>query len=368
MVLADTEDTWTSIFAASGQRYELPKLVLFTDADETACGLGSAAQGPFYCPRDRKVYLDLGFFDELSQRFGAPGDFAQAYVIAHEIGHHVQNLLGIADKVDDLQQPRSRGEANQLSVRLELQADCFAGVWGNHGARRRDSSSRATPRRACARPPPSATTASSAWRRAACSPSPSRTARRSSASSGCGAASTRATRAPARPSKGSSSRRLVDGPFAAGNAAVRNHPRTGRAAAPGFGRSDRRGARIRDREQGVGRREVPIDQLEQGQGESACRVTMPSAPASSMAARRPAGTTSATSTTRGGAGRALRRRNRSSPADRTSRRCPAARDPACGARPGESPPARGARAPPSPWPARPSGPGSRPSVRRPARR
>ncbi len=135
-VLADTEDTWASIFAASGQRYELPKLVLFTDATPTACGSGSAAQGPFYCPLDRKVYLDLGFFDELSQRFGAPGDFARAYVIAHEIGHHVQQQLGIADKVDDLRRRSSREGANQLSVRLELQADCFAGVWGNRGARK----------------------------------------------------------------------------------------------------------------------------------------------------------------------------------------------------------------------------------------
>jgi uncharacterized protein len=136
VILASTEDTWSSIFAASGQRYELPTLVLFTDETPTACGQGSAAQGPFYCPRDGKVYLDLGFFDELSRRFGAPGDFARAYVIAHEIGHHVQKQLGIADKVDNLQQRVSREQANQLSVRLELQADCFAGVWGNRGARK----------------------------------------------------------------------------------------------------------------------------------------------------------------------------------------------------------------------------------------
>ena len=135
-ILADTEDTWTSIFAASRPAYELPKLVLFTDETPTACGYGSAAQGPFYCPRDRKVYLDLGFFDELSRRFGAPGDFARAYVIAHEVGHHVQQQLGIADKVDDLRSRSSREDANQLSVRLELQADCFAGVWGNRGARK----------------------------------------------------------------------------------------------------------------------------------------------------------------------------------------------------------------------------------------
>ena len=136
VVLADTEDTWSSIFAASGQKYQLPTLVLFTDETPTACGQGSAAQGPFYCPLDRKVYLDLGFFDELSSRFGAPGDFARAYVIAHEIGHHVQQQLGIADKVDALRRRSSREDANQLSVRLELQADCFAGVWGNRGARK----------------------------------------------------------------------------------------------------------------------------------------------------------------------------------------------------------------------------------------
>jgi predicted metalloprotease len=134
-ILADTEDTWTSIFAATGQQYELPTLVLFTDETPTACGYGSAAQGPFYCPRDRKVYLDLGFFNELS-RLGAPGDFARAYVIAHEVGHHVQEQLGVADKVDELRSRSSREVANQLSVRLELQADCFAGVWGNRGARK----------------------------------------------------------------------------------------------------------------------------------------------------------------------------------------------------------------------------------------
>jgi uncharacterized protein len=135
VILKSTEDTWSSIFASSGQRYELPTLVLFTDATPTACGEGSEAQGPFYCPLDRKVYLDLGFFDELSRRFGAPGDFARAYVIAHEVGHHVQQQLGIADKVSALQGRVSRQDANQLSVRLELQADCYAGVWGNRGAR-----------------------------------------------------------------------------------------------------------------------------------------------------------------------------------------------------------------------------------------
>jgi len=135
VILASTEDTWSSIFQASGRQYELPTLVLYTDQTSTECGYGSSAQGPFYCPLDHKVYLDLGFFEELSQRFGAPGDFARAYVVAHEIGHHVQQQLGIADRVDELRR-RSRDDANQLSVRLELQADCFAGVWGNRGARK----------------------------------------------------------------------------------------------------------------------------------------------------------------------------------------------------------------------------------------
>jgi len=136
VVLADTEDTWSKIFTASGRRYELPTLVLFTDETPTECGYGSAAVGPFYCPLDRKVYLDLGFFDELSRRFGAPGDFARAYVVAHEIGHHVQQQLGVADKVDALRRRGSREQSNQLSMRLELQADCYAGVWGNQGARK----------------------------------------------------------------------------------------------------------------------------------------------------------------------------------------------------------------------------------------
>src|SRR5262245_16098763 len=135
VILGSTEDTWSPIFEANGRQYERPKLVLFTDVYPTGCGTGSAAQGPFYCPLDQKVYLDLGFFDELSERFGAPGDFARAYVIAHEVGHHVQQQLGIADKVDGLRRRVSREQANQLSVRLELQADCDAGVWGNRGAR-----------------------------------------------------------------------------------------------------------------------------------------------------------------------------------------------------------------------------------------
>ena len=138
VVLADTEDTWQDLLPKLGQRYEEPTLVLFAGAVSSACGLGSAATGPFYCPPDRKVYLDLSFFDELAQRFGAPGDFAQAYVIAHEVGHHVQNLLGIAEKVTRLQRQASRTEGNALSVRVELQADCLAGVWGYHAKQDRN--------------------------------------------------------------------------------------------------------------------------------------------------------------------------------------------------------------------------------------
>ena len=134
VVLKDTEDTWTSVFRSSGQQYEAPTLVLFSDATDTACGLGQSAMGPFYCPPDRKVYLDTSFFEELDQRFGAPGDFAQAYVIAHEIGHHVQNLLGLSERVQSARQRVSRAEGNALSVRLELQADCYAGVWGHYAA------------------------------------------------------------------------------------------------------------------------------------------------------------------------------------------------------------------------------------------
>jgi uncharacterized protein len=135
VVLADTEDTWSEIFASDGRTYQKPRLVLFTGATQTGCGFGSAATGPFYCPMDSTVYLDLSFFEEL-RRLGAPGDFAQAYVIAHEVGHHVQNLLGIEGKVRALRERISEADGNQLSVRLELQADCLAGVWGRHGAQR----------------------------------------------------------------------------------------------------------------------------------------------------------------------------------------------------------------------------------------
>lgn len=135
-VLGDTEDTWGRIFREGGGEYQAPRLVLFRDAVASACGHASAAVGPFYCPPDRRVYLDLGFFRDLSERFGAPGDFARAYVISHEIGHHVQNLLGISEKVQRQRGQLDQAAANALSVRLELQADCFAGVWGYHAARR----------------------------------------------------------------------------------------------------------------------------------------------------------------------------------------------------------------------------------------
>lgn len=129
-VLASTEDTWGGIFASAGKQYTAPKLVLFSGQTPTACGTGQAAAGPFYCPGDQKVYIDLSFYQEMKTRFHAPGDFAQAYVIAHEVGHHVQNLLGISDKVQHARQnARSEAQSNQLSVRLELQADCYAGVW-----------------------------------------------------------------------------------------------------------------------------------------------------------------------------------------------------------------------------------------------
>ena len=133
-VIADTELVWQSIFAENGRRYEEPRLVLFRGTTRSACGVGQAAMGPFYCPADKNAYIDLGFFRELEQRFGAPGDFAQAYVIAHEIGHHVQNLLGISGGIQEARQRADKVEANQLSVRLELQADCLAGVWAKRSS------------------------------------------------------------------------------------------------------------------------------------------------------------------------------------------------------------------------------------------
>ena len=129
-VLASTEDTWNEVFRANGRQYQEPKLVLFTGATPTACGTGQSAMGPFYCPGDQKVYIDLAFYRDLKERFKAPGEFAQAHVIAHEVGHHVQQLLGIADKVHQTKQRVSEREGNALSVRMELQADCLAGVWG----------------------------------------------------------------------------------------------------------------------------------------------------------------------------------------------------------------------------------------------
>ena len=135
-VLADTEDTWTAVFADGGRRYEVPTLVLFSGQTSSACGFASAASGPFYCPGDQKVYIDLAFFRELRDRFKAPGDFAQAYVIAHEIGHHVQNLLGILPKVNEERRRVSQTEANALSVRVELQADCLAGIWAAEADRK----------------------------------------------------------------------------------------------------------------------------------------------------------------------------------------------------------------------------------------
>jgi uncharacterized protein len=132
VVLGDTEDVWRDIFARYGERYSDPKLVLFTGGVRSACGYGAAQMGPFYCPNDEKVYIDLGFYEELKNKFRAPGDFAQAYVIAHEIGHHVQKLLGIMDQVEAARQRMSQAEGNALQVRVELQADCFAGIWANH--------------------------------------------------------------------------------------------------------------------------------------------------------------------------------------------------------------------------------------------
>lgn len=133
IVLATTEDAWRTILPQQSRiQYKNPVLVLYRDRTPTACGTGDAGMGPFYCPGDQKLYLDMAFFDELKREFKAPGDFAQAYVVAHEVGHHVQNLVGTMDKVNALQQRSSEAQANQLSVRLELQADCYAGVWGNY--------------------------------------------------------------------------------------------------------------------------------------------------------------------------------------------------------------------------------------------
>ena len=135
VVLKDTEDIWNQIFRDRGADYQEPRLVLFTNATQSACGVGQSAMGPFYCPADQKVYLDLSFFRDLDTRFGASGDFAQAYVVAHEVGHHVQTLTGVSERVQGARSRMSEREANQLSVRQELQADCYAGVWGHYAAR-----------------------------------------------------------------------------------------------------------------------------------------------------------------------------------------------------------------------------------------
>ncbi len=134
-ILGSTEETWGAIFRASGETYRQPTLVLYSGLTQSACGTGQAAMGPFYCPSDEKVYIDLSFYDDLRSRFQAPGDFAQAYVIAHEVGHHVQKLTGISDQVRGLQQRASEAQANALSVRMELQADCYAGLWASRAER-----------------------------------------------------------------------------------------------------------------------------------------------------------------------------------------------------------------------------------------
>ena len=135
-VLAETEDTWNAIFTEGGQSYREPTLVLFSGSVQSACGFASAASGPFYCPGDQKVYIDLAFYDQLRRRFQAPGDFAQAYVLAHEVGHHVQNLIGVLPKFNQMRRTAGKSEANAMSVRVELQADCFAGIWANKTARK----------------------------------------------------------------------------------------------------------------------------------------------------------------------------------------------------------------------------------------
>ncbi|OJW79450.1 neutral zinc metallopeptidase [Thiobacillus sp. 65-1402] len=137
VVLADTEDVWGTLFQGSGQRYRQPKLVLFSGAVESACGFAEAAMGPFYCPGDQKLYLDMSFFNDLAQRHDAPGDFAQAYVVAHEVGHHVQTLLGVSEQVHAARSRAGEAAGNALQVRMELQADCFAGVWAHHANKQR---------------------------------------------------------------------------------------------------------------------------------------------------------------------------------------------------------------------------------------
>lgn len=136
VVLAETEDVWKGVFEAEGRPYEEPRMVLFSNQIRSACGFASAASGPFYCPGDKRLYIDLSFFRELSQRFGASGDFARAYVVAHEVGHHVQNLIGVLPRFNQMRQSMSQAEANQMSIRVELQADCFAGIWAHYTAQK----------------------------------------------------------------------------------------------------------------------------------------------------------------------------------------------------------------------------------------
>ncbi|MGI9316889.1 MAG: KPN_02809 family neutral zinc metallopeptidase [bacterium] len=138
VVLADTEDTWKPIFKQLGRQYQEPKLVIFSGSTDSACGYASAAMGPFYCPGDLKLYIDLNFYSELQNKFGAPGDFAQAYVVAHEVGHHVQTLLGISDQVQNAKRGVNETQRNEIQVRMELQADCLSGVWANHAHRTRN--------------------------------------------------------------------------------------------------------------------------------------------------------------------------------------------------------------------------------------
>jgi predicted metalloprotease len=132
VVLRSTEDVWSDVFRQRGATYQPPRLVLFDDATQSGCGVGQSAMGPFYCPEDHKVYLDLSFFRDLAEKFGAPGEFAQAYVVAHEVGHHIQSLTGLSDRVAQAREQGGRTQSNALSVRLELQADCYAGVWGHY--------------------------------------------------------------------------------------------------------------------------------------------------------------------------------------------------------------------------------------------
>ena len=136
-VLGSTEETWTQLFSAAGQTYREPALVIFSGATSSGCGTGQSAMGPFYCPLDQTVYIDLTFYNDLRQRLGAPGDFAQAYVIAHEVGHHVQNLLGTMEQVQSMRSRQGEAAANEMSVRVELQADCYAGLWAHHAQRAR---------------------------------------------------------------------------------------------------------------------------------------------------------------------------------------------------------------------------------------